>query len=64
MSSLKSTLIHTLELAVVLGIAYAAQRLFSVSNEAIMALVIVVLGAAAKLIRSDAGPVQDYVNKS
>lgn len=63
MNALKSTLIHTIELAVVLGVAYVAQRVFNVSNEAIMALMVVVLGAAAKLIRaSDSSPINDYVN--
>lgn len=64
MDTLKSTLLHTLELAVVLGIAFVAQKVFHVGNEAVMALVILVLGAAGKLIRTSPDiPVKDFVNE-
>ena len=63
MDAFKSTMIHVLELAVILGLAYAAQRLFSLPNEAVTGVVFLVLAGLAKLARaSDSIPVGDYVN--
>lgn len=61
---LKSTIAHTLELIVVLGIAYVAVNVFEVKSELVTGIVIAALGAAAKYARvSDACPTPDYVNK-
>ena len=61
--TLQKTLLHTLELIVALGVAYAAKRVFGISNEVIIPVVTVILSATAKFARqSDLSPVPDYVN--
>lgn len=63
MKALTSTLLHTLELAVVLAIAYLAQQFFNVSNEVITGAVVLALGASVKYLRaSKTSPINDYVN--
>ncbi len=64
MDSFKSTLMHVLELVAVLAVTYGVQRFFQVGNEAILAVVLVVLSGLAKLARAhDAVPLGDYVNE-
>jgi len=64
MEAFKSTMMHVLELAVILGLTYAAQRLFGLSSEAVMGVVILALAGLAKLARAhDSVPVGDYVNE-
>jgi hypothetical protein len=64
MNPLVSTLVHTLELTVVLGAAWVAVSIFGGGSEVMVALTAIVLGALAKFARaSDGVPVKDYVNE-
>lgn len=64
MSALKSTLLHTLELVVVVGVAFAISRLFNVSTELYQVLIGLVVAGLTKFARAnDSVPVKDYVNK-
>lgn len=63
MKSLKSTLLHTLELAAVFVAAFALMKLFNLRSEDIQFLITVLLGALVKFARvSPKVPVDDYVN--
>ena len=62
---MKSTLLHCLELAVVIALVYGVTKLFPglVPNEAVKDVLLVIIGGLAKFARSsDAVPVVDYVN--
>jgi predicted Kef-type K+ transport protein len=62
---LLSTLLHTLEIAVALVVAYAAMKLFDIRSELVQDVVFFVLVAAAKFSRvSDASIEPDFVNPS
>lgn len=67
MDSFKSSALHTLEFAAVLGIAYLALTVFGVSSELVRDAVATVLAFAVKYVRdSNQGickKVPDYVNK-
>ena len=64
MDTLKSTLLHTLELIVVIAAAFAITKLLGVDSESTVAIGTVVLGSFAKFARaSEHVPVDDYVNK-
>lgn len=64
MNTLKSTLLHTLEIAVVIGVAYVALNYFGVKSELVQDAVIIALAAATKFVRSSSAvPIVDYVNK-
>jgi hypothetical protein len=61
---MRSTLLHTLELAVVLAAAYFVTQFFSVTNEVYVAIVALVLGAVAAFARkSKLVPIKDWVNE-
>lgn len=61
--SLKSTLLHTAEIAVVLIVAYIVVNVFGVRSELVHGIVIATLVAVAKYARvSDVCPIPDYVN--
>ena len=63
MSGLKSTLLHTLELVVCVGVAWFVLTFFSVDSETVKLVVGVVLNALVKFNRaSDKSPINDYVN--
>ena len=63
MEALKSTVIHTLEIAVALTVAYLAMSVFNVNSEVVTGIVGLVLASAAKFARaSDSSSVPDYVN--
>lgn len=61
--ALKSTIAHTLEIAVVLGVAYIAVNVFEVKSELVTGIVVATLGAAAKYARVSDSSVPDYVNQ-
>lgn len=64
MSPLKSTLLHGLELAILLIVAYVAKVIFNVHNDVVVNAVVVALGLAVKFARaSDSVPLKDYVNE-
>lgn len=64
MESLRSTIIHTVELAVVFGIAFLILRYFQVDSDVSKYLVGIVLGALAKFARANESvPLRDYVNE-
>lgn len=64
MEALKATLLHTLELAVVLGAGLAVVKLLDLDGESTAAVIALILGALAKFTRaSDTIPVKDYVNE-
>ena len=62
-ASLLSTLFHTLELVVVVGIAYVLVKVFRVDSSTQQGLIVLVLAALSKFARSsDKIPMPDYVN--
>lgn len=64
MNALQSTLLHALELALVIIAAYIIAGLFNINSEDMKAIVTVVLAAFVKFARSsDSIPLKDYVNK-
>lgn len=59
-----STLMHVLELIIILVAAYSIVRFFNLGDTEAQAVVTIVLGAFAKFARAhDEIPVNDYVNK-
>lgn len=65
MKSLKSTLLHSVELLIVLCIAFAIINFFNLGGQGVEIVMSVVLGAFIKFARtSEAVPVKDYVNKN
>jgi hypothetical protein len=64
MDTFKSTLVHTLELAVVLGASWLAVHFLGNDSEFATAVTAIVLGSLAKFARaSESVPLADYVNK-
>ena len=64
MDTLKTTLLHTLELAVCIGAAILIVKSLDVDSETVSAIVAILLGALAKFTRaSESIPVKDYVNE-
>ncbi len=62
--ALLSTLMHTVEIAAVILVAYLISKLFHVEGENGQALIGLVLAALAKFARaSDSVAVPDYVNQ-
>ena len=64
MNSLKSTVLHTIELAVVVGVAIVIMKLLNLDNDAGIAVSTIVIGALAKFARAnDSLPIKDWVNE-
>mgnify|MGYP003394981992 CR=1 FL=1 len=61
--SMLSTLLHLLELAVILALVWVISKVFHVSSEQTQGVILMVLAGLAKFARSsDSVPVADYVN--
>ena len=64
MSALKSTLLHTLELAVALGASFLVLKFFKVDSETTTVLLGLAVAAVAKFARAHDGiPYKDFVNE-
>lgn len=64
MKTFYSVAMHTLEILVVLLVAYVVTHWFNLGGEDMADMMTVILAALAKLLReADWSPVQDYVNK-
>ena len=60
--ALVSTLVHVLELAVVVGVSLAVVRWLNIDAATYQALIVIVLAAITKFARASDLPVGDYVN--
>lgn len=64
MKNIKSTLLHSVELLIILVIAFSIIKFFGLNGQGIEVIISVVLGAFVKFARvSDKIPLKDYVNK-
>lgn len=65
MNDLKSTALHTLEIAAIIGLVFGITKLFPglIPNELIKDAVLVCIAGLVKFVRSsDSMPIKDYVN--
>lgn len=63
MKELKSTLLHTLELMIVLSVAYLLAHFFNLNSENSEIIIATIIGAFVKFARvSPDVPIDDYVN--
>lgn len=60
--ALFSTLIHVIELAVVVAVALILIKVLNVDAASIQVLIALVLAALAKFARASSLPISDYVN--
>lgn len=61
-SSIVSTFMHVLELAVLLAASYFAMRFLGIESEALKDVVLLGLATAAKFARASDLPIKDFVN--